>query len=96
MEEAINSTHDVESACNLYNQALQIDKQNTLFDYILATQELQPTATAETSAEKTKENPDDDIPLFKTVHNNPKDAAAYVKDVTKLVDTFMTSISGFD
>ena len=61
---------------------------------MMATQELQ--ATAETPAEQTKENPDDKVPLFKTTHNNLKEAAAYVKDITKLIDTFMTSISGFD
>ena len=60
----------------------------------MATQELQPMATTDTSAKQNKENPDDDIPLFKTAHNNPKEAVAYVKDITKLVDTFMTSISG--
>ena len=62
----------------------------------MATQELQPTATADITAEQNKENPDDDVPSFKTAHNNPKEAAVYVKDITKLVDTFMSSITGYD
>ena len=61
---------------------------------MMATQELQ--ATAETPTEQIKENPDDKVPLFKTTHNNLKEATAYVEDITKFVDTFMTSILGFD
>ena len=96
MKEAIHSTNDVKLACTLYNQALEVDKQNTLFGYIMATQELQPTATTDIPTEQNKENPDDNVPLFKTAHNNPKEAAAYVKDITKLVYTFMSSVTGYD
>ena len=63
---------------------------------MMATQELQPMVTADMPPEQYKENPDDDIPLFKTAHNNLEEAATYVKDITKLVDTLMSSITGYD
>ena len=34
--------------------------------------------------------------MFKTAHNNPKEVAAYVKDITTLVITFMTHICSFN
>ena len=63
---------------------------------MMATHELQPTVTTDTPSEQNKENPKDHIPLFKTAHNNPKEAAVYVKAITKLVDTFLSSITGYD
>ena len=62
----------------------------------MATQELTPTVTTDTPSQQNKENPDKEPPLFKTAHNNLKEAAAYVKDIMKLVDTFMSSITGYD
>ena len=77
MKQVIHNTSDAKSAHALYIRALKVDQQNTFFSYMMATQELQ--ATAETPAEQTKENPDDKVPLFKTVHNNPKEAAAMLR-----------------
>ena len=38
----------------------------------------------------------DDLPTFKTSHNNPKEVAQYLHDVTTLVDTFMESMCRFN
>ena len=73
-----------------------MDAQDSTTAYMMATQELQPTVTTDKPAEQNKENPYDDLLLFKTAHNNLKEAAAYVKDITKLVDTFMSSITEYD
>ena len=73
-----------------------MDAQDSTTAYMMATQELQPMVTADTPSEQNKENPDEDILLFKTAHSNLKDVAAYVKGITKLVDTFMPSITGYD
>ena len=73
-----------------------MDAQDSTTAYMIATQELQPTVTTDKPAEQNKENPHDDLLLFKTAHNNLKEASAYVKDITKLVDTFMSSITGYD
>ena len=43
-----------------------------------------------------KDNVDDDQAMFKTAHNIPKEATVYVKDVTTLVNTFMTHIHSFN
>ena len=39
-----------------------------------------------------KDDADDNQAMFKTAHNNPEEAAAYVKDVTTLVNTSMAHI----
>ena len=44
----------------------------------------------------TKDVTDDNLPTFKTSHNNPKEVAQYLHDVTTLVDTFMESMCRFN
>ena len=43
-----------------------------------------------------KDDADDNQAIFKMAHNNPKEATAYVKDITTLVNTFMTHIRSFN
>ena len=43
-----------------------------------------------------KDDADDDQAIFKTAHSNPKEATAYIKGVTTLVNTFMTHICSFN
>ena len=43
-----------------------------------------------------KDEPDDELPLFKTAHNNPEEAATYLTNVSQLVDTFMEHINSFN
>ena len=59
----------------------------------MATQEID-TMDAQLSTSRNK--PDDEPPFFKTAHNNPEEAAAYLTDVSQLVDTFMEHITDFN
>ena len=59
----------------------------------MATQEIY-TMAAQLST--SRDEPDDELPLFKTAHNNPEEVAAYLTDVSQLVDTFMEHITSFN
>ena len=87
MKEVIHSTNDTELACILYNQALEVDKQNTLFSYIMATQELDvPAAEAESKDEgKKKPGP-----------NNLEEASEFVQQLNEAVDKFAKTIHQYE
>ena len=59
----------------------------------MATQEID-TMAAQLST--SKDEPDDEPPLLKMAHNSPEEAAAYLTDVSQLVDTFMEDINSFN
>ena len=61
----------------------------------MATKEREVTPSNPTPS-TSKDNVDDNQAMFKTGHNNPEEAAAYVKDITTLVNTFMTHIHSFN
>ena len=50
----------------------------------MATQEVDTMAAQPSTS---KDEPDDELPLFKMTHNNPEEAAAYLTDVSQLVNT---------
>ena len=69
-------------------------KTNTTISYIMATKEHEAAPSNPTPT--SKDNADNNQAIFKTAHNNPEEASAYVKDVTTLVNTFMTHIHSFN
>ena len=93
MKQAVDNTSDLELARNIYNHAIKVDKINTTFQYIIATQEVDTMAAQPSTS---KDEPDDEPPLFKMAHNNPEEAATYLSNVSQLVNTFMAHISSFN
>ena len=59
----------------------------------MATQEIDTMAAQPSTS---RNEPDDELPLFKMAHNNPEEAATYLTDVSQLVDTFMEHINSFN
>ena len=80
MKQAIENTSDLELARNIYNQSIEVEKINTTFQYIMATQEVDTKAAQPSTS---KDEPDDEPPLFKTANNNPEEAAAYLNNVSQ-------------
>ena len=80
MKQAIDNTSDLELARNIYNQSLEVEKINTTFQNIMATQEVDTKAAQPSTS---KDEPDDEPSLFKTANNNPGEAAAYLNNVSQ-------------
>ena len=93
MKQVINNTSDLELARNIYNHSIEVGKINTTFQYIVATQEIDTMAAQLFTS---KDEPDDELPIFKMANNNLEEAATYLTDVSQLVDTFMTHIKSFN
>ena len=87
MKEVIHSTNDTELACILYNQALEVDKQNTLFSYIMATQELDAPAAEAESKDEGKKKPGP---------NNLEEASEFVQQLNEAVDKFAKTIHQYE
>ena len=93
MKQVIDNTSNLELARNIYNHSIEVEKINTTFQYIMATQEIDTMAAQPSTS---KDEPDDKPPIFKMAHNNLEEAAAYLTNVSQLVDTFMTHIKSFN
>ena len=91
MKQAIDNTSNLELVRN--NHAIKVENINTTFQYIIATQEVD-TMAAQLST--SKDEPDDELPLFKMAYNNLEEDAAYLSNVSQLVNTFMAHISSFN
>ena len=61
----------------------------------MATKEREATPSSLTPS-TSKDDADDDQAMFKTAHNNPEEVAAYIQDITTLVNTFMIHIRSFN
>ena len=91
-KEVINNTTDAKLVHNIYNHCLEAEKVNTMFQYMMATQELEAMATPSSS----KDEGEEEQPVSKLSHNNPEEATKHLKAATTLVDKFAEDICGFN
>ena len=73
--------------------------QNDTFEYIMATQEIAASSTTKPPTKDTKDDidPDDlDTTIPKNSHNNPEEAAEFLKRVNTIADTFVDNLSDFN
>ena len=74
---------------------LAIDSCSTYNNTAVAKELLDILEISDNSSEKTVDM-DDDMTIPKHGHNNPKEAAKFMEDATKLLDRFVEAISGFN
>ena len=80
------SKTDRETAQNLYNRALEVDRLNTLHDYMMATQEVEQAIVSTTKDDwKRKPGP-----------NNPEEARKFVEAVEQAMTSFAKAIEKND
>ena len=91
-KEITNNTTDAKFVCNIYNRCLEVEKIDTTFQYMMATQELEAMATPYSSKDEGEEKQ----PLSKPSHNNAEEAAKDLNAVTTLEDKFAEDICGFN
>ena len=82
----IDRAPDIVTARHIYQQAQAVE--DTTFTYLMAASDLDVMM-------KHSEVAKDELPQ-KVGHNNPEEAAWFIKDITDLTNTFMEDIQGYN